>query len=130
MRIHFHRTISNPRYCNAAPKKRRTEVLIYSDAAYIVLMSVFAISNGYLGNISMIHGPRAFESKQHQGRIHGHAHRANMFIRPIFVLLLLNPNRCRNLSRDIQHFTFYYIYVHIFDCHIRLYGQLVNSTRA
>lgn len=53
-------------YCNAAPQKRRTEVLISSDAVYIVLMCVFAISNGYLGNISMIHGPRAFESKQHQ----------------------------------------------------------------
>ena len=59
---------THDRYCNAAPHKRRTKVLIYSDAAYIVLMSVFAVSNGYLGNISMIHGPKAFESKPHQGR--------------------------------------------------------------
>jgi hypothetical protein len=54
-------------FCNAAPGKRRTDVLIHSDTVYIALMVVFSLSNGYLCNMGMIHGPKAFETRELQG---------------------------------------------------------------
>ena len=44
-------------FCNVSVNNRETNILIHSDAAYIVLMVLFGISNGYIGNIAMMFGP-------------------------------------------------------------------------
>lgn len=53
-------------FCNASPTKRELPVLFHSDMVYILLMSALALSNGYLGNICMIHGPKVWEDSQNQ----------------------------------------------------------------
>ena len=45
-------------FCNAAPEQRILPVIFSSDADFIVFMTIFALSNGYLGNICMLHGPK------------------------------------------------------------------------
>ena len=44
-------------FCNVSVNNRETNILIHSDVAYIVLMLLFGISNGYIGNIAMMFGP-------------------------------------------------------------------------
>lgn len=46
-------------FCNVTPNNRQvTSVLFHSDTAYIVVMALFSISNGYLANICMISAPQ------------------------------------------------------------------------
>lgn len=45
-------------FCNAAPEQRSLPVIFSSDADFIVFIAIFALSNGYLGNICMLHGPK------------------------------------------------------------------------
>jgi len=53
--------------CNAAPEHRElTSVLLKSDTAYIILMSLFSISNGYLGSICMINAPQVVLNEEAQ----------------------------------------------------------------
>ena len=44
--------------CNTAPDSRTAAVWFNKDAEFIVIMALFALSNGYLGNICMLHGPK------------------------------------------------------------------------
>ena len=56
-------------FCNAAPKNRSvTDVHIYSDAAYLVFMAIFSLTNGYIGSIAMMFGPKMMGNGQDQGR--------------------------------------------------------------
>jgi equilibrative nucleoside transporter 1/2/3 len=47
-------------FCNAAPTKRTLPIYFRSDLSFIFFMTIFALSNGYLGNLCMIHGPKSF----------------------------------------------------------------------
>jgi len=53
-------------YCNAAPDKRDIPVLFDKDADYYALMTVFSISNGYIGNICMMMGPKTVQNENQQ----------------------------------------------------------------
>jgi len=56
-------------FCNAAPSNRSvTSVLIDSDAAYLIFMIIFSISNGYIGSVVMMFGPKMLQSGEDQGR--------------------------------------------------------------
>ena len=44
--------------CDASPSTRSMPVLIRSDAAFCVLVFALAATNGYAGNLCMIHGPK------------------------------------------------------------------------
>ncbi|XP_077997115.1 equilibrative nucleoside transporter 1-like [Glandiceps talaboti] len=44
--------------CNVEPRGHNTPVVFNNDAYFIVFMAVFAISNGYLGTLCMIYGPK------------------------------------------------------------------------
>ena len=52
--------------CNAAPTKRILPVVFHSDAVYVLFMIVFALSNGYLGNMCMLQGPKTSGSSEDQ----------------------------------------------------------------
>lgn len=53
-------------YCNASPTLRHLPVFFPNDADYILFMVLFSISNGYLGNLCMIHGPKTIDSSELQ----------------------------------------------------------------
>ncbi len=53
-------------YCNAAPDRRRTDVWITNDGAYVAIMAAFSLSNGFLSNSGMSLGPKTFETKEYQ----------------------------------------------------------------
>lgn len=53
-------------FCNASPTKRSLPVVFGSDSVYIAFMLVFAVSNGYLGNLCMLLGPKSFSSSHDQ----------------------------------------------------------------
>ena len=55
-------------YCNIDSDKHRT-VVFKSDADFITFMALFAISNGYIGNICMLHGPKSSPEKELQEAI-------------------------------------------------------------
>ena len=42
--------------------------MIESDTAYLVFMVIFAISNGYIGGIALMFGPKVLENGVDQGR--------------------------------------------------------------
>jgi len=49
--------------CNVNPSSRKlTSVQIESDAAYIIIMLLFSVTNGYLGSICMMSAPQLAES--------------------------------------------------------------------
>ena len=48
-------------FCNASPETRTLPVIFSSDADFIIITMIFALSNGYLGNICMLHGPKTVE---------------------------------------------------------------------
>ncbi len=52
--------------CNTSSSQRHLPVIFASDAAYIIFMTVFAISNGYLGNLCMLLGPKSFSDGRDQ----------------------------------------------------------------
>ncbi len=53
-------------FCNAAPLQRTLPIWFHSDAVYITFMVAFSVSNGYLGNLCMLLGPKVFESGHDQ----------------------------------------------------------------
>jgi len=56
-------------FCNAAPSNRvLTYVAINSDAAYLLFIIIFSVSNGYIGSIAMMYGPKMLQSGEDQGR--------------------------------------------------------------
>ena len=44
------------------------QVYIPSDTAYLIFMVVFSISNGYIGSIAMMYGPKMLQNGVDQGR--------------------------------------------------------------
>jgi len=53
--------------CNAVPDARHlTSVLLESDTAYIIIMSLFSFSNGYVGSICMICAPQVVSKEEAQ----------------------------------------------------------------
>ena len=53
-------------FCNASPQNRSLPVIFSSDADFIIITTIFALSNGYLGNICMLHGPKTQEDSELQ----------------------------------------------------------------
>ena len=52
-------------YCNIRPTDRSiTSVAFESDTAYIVIMMLFSISNGYVSSICMISGPQVVAGEE------------------------------------------------------------------
>ena len=49
-------------FCNASPENRTLPVIFSSDADFILITTIFALSNGYLGNLCMLHGPKTVEN--------------------------------------------------------------------
>jgi len=53
--------------CNVRPGSREvTSVQFESDVAYIIIMALFSISNGYVGSICMISGPQVVRPEEAQ----------------------------------------------------------------
>lgn len=53
--------------CNVLPEGRSlTSVLLESDTAYIIIMSAFSITNGYLGSLCMINAPQVVKGEEAQ----------------------------------------------------------------
>ena len=48
-------------------QNRKTEIIFYSDAWYITFVIILAFSNGYIGNIAMMFGPKSVKKAEHQG---------------------------------------------------------------
>ncbi len=44
------------------------QVYIESDIAYIAFMVVFSLTNGYIGSIAMMYGPKMLSNGEDQGR--------------------------------------------------------------
>ena len=55
--------------CNAAPDIRNLPVLFSRDADYYTLMVMFSVSNGYLGNLCMMLGPKTSDITREQETI-------------------------------------------------------------
>ncbi|XP_030855255.1 equilibrative nucleoside transporter 1 isoform X2 [Strongylocentrotus purpuratus] len=51
--------------CNVSPDSRNSEVIFMHDAYPIVFMFFFAVSNGYLGSLCMMYGPK-YVQPEHQ----------------------------------------------------------------
>ena len=51
-------------FCNAAPDIRNLPVWFKTDADYYALMLMFSVSNGYLGNLCMMLGPKTSDIHQ------------------------------------------------------------------
>ncbi|XP_023335360.1 equilibrative nucleoside transporter 3 [Eurytemora carolleeae] len=44
--------------CNIAPLNRSTDILFKSDLAFIIIFGIFNISGGFIGNVSLMLGPK------------------------------------------------------------------------
>ncbi len=54
-------------FCNVSPANRHlTGVVFASDAAYIIIMLVFSLSNGYLGCVAMMSAPQVCAPEEQQ----------------------------------------------------------------
>lgn len=53
-------------FCNVAPNNRMTEVYFKSDAWYVTFVVLLGVTNGYVGNIAMMFGPKAVKEVQLQ----------------------------------------------------------------
>ena len=53
-------------YCYVSVDNRKTPIVFYSDWIYIVLIVVFGLSNGYIGNIATMFGPKVVKVEAHQ----------------------------------------------------------------
>jgi len=52
-------------FCNIRPTERGlTDVYFESDTAYIIIMLLFSVSNGYIGSICMISGPQTVKGEE------------------------------------------------------------------
>ncbi len=45
-------------FCNAAPVTRTSVVAFPSDSVFCTLVAILGLTNGYVGNLCMIHSPR------------------------------------------------------------------------
>ncbi|TRY77281.1 hypothetical protein TCAL_10226 [Tigriopus californicus] len=52
-------------FCNVSPSLRRSEVAFQSDVVYGILNAILGISNGYVGNLAMMFGPKVVKP-EHQ----------------------------------------------------------------
>ena len=53
--------------CNALPGPERSLPIVFDrDWEFILIMAVFAVSNGYLGTIAMVHGPKTVDDAASQ----------------------------------------------------------------
>jgi len=52
--------------CNIRPGNNVTPVVMESDVAYIVIMALFSITNGYVGSICMMSGPQVVRPEEAQ----------------------------------------------------------------
>jgi hypothetical protein len=48
------------------------KVLFESDTAYLILMALFSLTNGYLGNVCMTFGPKMLTTGAEQGQVTDH----------------------------------------------------------
>jgi len=56
-------------FCNASPQNRSlTDAYFKSDTAYIVLMVLFSVSNGYIQSVAMMFGPKTLSNPSEQSR--------------------------------------------------------------
>ena len=55
--------------CNAAPETRHLPVVLNSDVAFCSLIALLGLSVGYMGNLSLIHGPRTSDMAESQEAI-------------------------------------------------------------
>lgn len=53
-------------FSNVSVGNRSTGVIFTSDSAYIVFVILLGVSNGYVGNIAMMFGPKMGKQKEHQ----------------------------------------------------------------
>jgi len=56
-------------FCRAATPIRSLPVIFNTDADYYALMVIFSVSNGYLGNLCMMLGPKTSDVKEEQEKI-------------------------------------------------------------
>ncbi|EDV20147.1 uncharacterized protein TRIADDRAFT_61354 [Trichoplax adhaerens] len=49
-------------YCNAQPRRKSIPVLIPNDAAYVLIITLFALSHGYIKAIGVMHAPMRVNS--------------------------------------------------------------------
>ena len=56
-------------FCNAAPTIRELPVYFSSDTQYYLLMAMFSLTNGYLGNLCMMMAPKVSQVRGEQERI-------------------------------------------------------------
>ena len=54
-------------YSNVAVSNRNTSIVFFSDAWYITFVILLGVSNGYIGNIAMMFGPKSVKNVEHQG---------------------------------------------------------------
>jgi len=56
-------------FCNASPLNRNvTAVYFPSDTVFLLLSAIFSITNGYIGNIVLMFGPKMLSNPEDQGR--------------------------------------------------------------
>ena len=53
-------------YSNVSVGNRDTEIVFHSDGFYITFMVLLGITNGYIGNIAMMFGPKCVKNTDHQ----------------------------------------------------------------
>merc|ERR1719452_343380 len=52
-------------FCNISPTDRNlSSVMFESDVAYIIIMLLFSVSNGYVGSICMMSGPQMVRGEE------------------------------------------------------------------
>ena len=57
-------------FSNVSVGNRKTEIIFLSDAYYITFMIILGVSNGYIGNIAMMFGPKCVKNIDHQVSAH------------------------------------------------------------
>ena len=57
-------------FSNVSVGNRKTEIIFLSDAYYITFMIILGVSNGYIGNIAMMFGPKCVRNIDHQVSAH------------------------------------------------------------
>ena len=53
-------------YSNVSVGNRNTQIIFHSDGYYITFMVLLGMTNGYIGNITMMFGPKSVKDLDHQ----------------------------------------------------------------
>ena len=53
-------------FCYVSVDNRNTEIVFYSDWLYLIFMIVFGFSNGYIGNLACMFGPKVVKVQNYQ----------------------------------------------------------------